>query len=368
MTIAYSEATQPLTLTSNDDTSEFGFTVFCAIATTTSTAFDDDVPPKPGSGSDRKPAASRSTRGTASAKRSESVSGQPSQNRSEPTKKPRLSLGPDAHKQSSVVYSAPGTTRLRESLLLPSESQDESGSQTSQSYEASRGQRGETGSQAGRDRSNSQLERTPGSQTEGAGPSKCSEEADPPLPRTSQRITMTQQEIMALSGMGDMNTEDLFTALDDAEEDDEMQGIKYDSPGRGGDEENIPLQASETVGRVSEPDLSIFDQRKQQSPTSEIRDDTVDEEGEAAQEEVFEPDASEEMPSTQKSGREVCGLTVSFCSGQLLIENSFRASSMTSELRSTPQSGSSSDMTSSPLILCIIYTMQYVHQTRISIC
>jgi len=359
LTIAFSEATQPLTLTSTEETSEDGFAIFCAIATTTSDAFDPPrckVQIRSGSSSERKVTRSLS----------ESDGNGPKRQMSEqPKKKTRLDFG-GSQRAAVVVNSAPATTSnggrdLR--FFLPSGRWNVAGSQTREAGPSGNQTEdaGPSGSQvegAGPSWNQTEGAGQRGSQTEGAGPSMS--QSDIPFPPKSQRFRMTQQEMLDLSGFQGVRPEDLVDEMDYAEEEEERQGIGIDGSQREGDENRPPVEMSQGESRLFEPDLTILVADERDVPRMERSEEPMqDERARAVDEESGLDDWEELMPLTQASAdeREVSLLSQSlrvFIASKL-TECSFHLSLTTSELLCCRRRVKTDKTTNQLVMGCIIY-------------
>ena len=270
LAIAFSEATQPLTLTSNDDNAEDGFTIFCAIATTTSDAFADVRDTSSNSisalGPDRKVTRAPSTSDQPTSIRRNRPSSE------QPRKRASLDFGGKLP-AAMVVTSAPDiarTSRAQEPLFLPG------------------------------------ADEVSDLQAHDAGPSIDGESrVFPPL---SQKVRMSQKEVMEASGLGDLGSDELLNELDDAEEEEERQGIGMGGIDTiGGHEEgnvNQTSQRRETgEERVSHQNLQGIDE--------DVVDDVpLEERLRVTEEDEFEPDDTQELPPSQSqpNRREVCRL------------------------------------------------------------
>ena len=269
LTVAFSEATQPLTLTGTVDTADDGFTIFCAIATTTSTAFDDEEAALK-SGSERKPP--RSTTNQRSDSGQNASHERPSSNRVQPERPrsaKRLEFGRASQQAAVILNSASVATRGRvSSLFLPG------------------------GSSQG----------PSGSQTDGVGPSRETASPESQMPSSTQKVRMSQKEVMDVSGFGDVDPEKLWEELDDAEEEEEMQGKGFGDVDQERDQAlakgNAQTLSDGGEGRAFEPAPDILEMNDR----SVLPEETMDIDGEEAQQEQEDFDSSDEIPSSQRDG------------------------------------------------------------------
>ena len=261
LNIAFSQSTQPLTLTSTDDSLEDGFTLFCAIATTTCEAFEDVPLEIKESGSHSSTKLSRPTKSNSEQvepliKRSRTVSAQP-------TKRLRLDIGGSqavAVVRSSNIAIA-RTSQAGQEPALPS---------LQQAY----------------DNSQPRLE---------GGGGTMEDPSDAPFPPLTQS-RMTQQEVLDMSGLGDLQMDDLVDELDRAEEEEEMNGLILggidpingisDLPDLGGGGEDE---------RMFRPDLTVFEEKDftQPQPPASASDKLEGLED-------LNPDEYDEMPPSQR--------------------------------------------------------------------
>ena len=268
LTIAFSEATQPLTLTSTDDNAEDGFTIFCAIATTTSDAFADVRHTASNSvsavGPDRKVTRTPSAVDQPTGSRRNRPSSE------QPRKRPSLDFGGNLP-AAVVVNSAPAiprTGRMQEPLFLPSADKESD------------------------------------SQAPDAGPSDYGETV--PFPPLSQKIRMSQKEVMEASGLGDLGSDELFNELDDAEEEEERLGIGMGGiDTTGGDEEGtasrtFPLGETGAESMIQR-DLPTLDH-------DAVDEDPLEERLGVTEDNELEADDTQELPPSQSepNHREVC--------------------------------------------------------------
>ncbi|ORY34976.1 Rad9-domain-containing protein [Naematelia encephala] len=220
LTIAFSRPTQPLTLTYNpqidEEGSEDAFSIFCAIATTSCDAFDAIK-----EGSEAKPTRSTSiTSDTASRPRASASE--------QPRKRARLSMAPASQptrvmsqreQVNVVVNSAPARVNAaedhqREGLFLPGASQ-------------------------------------------GAPASQQQEDETMLFPQTTQSRRMTQQEVLEVSGLGELDAAELLDEMDDLQDEEEREEMRL----RGENEdnaadENIPPQ--QVLSGVRHESATVF--------------------------------------------------------------------------------------------------------------
>lgn len=150
----------------------------------------------------------------------------------------------------------------------------------------------------------------PASQTEGAGPSNDVD--DPPFPplTQTQKVFMTQKEALDMSGYGDLDADDLMGALDDAEEEEEMEGLDLGGiePGKEDEVDEKGADGGEgdqtDGGRLFVPDQGILDGTPPDDPPQ-------DEPGDIEAEPPFDPRAAPddelmedddvELPASQRA-------------------------------------------------------------------
>ena len=201
--IAYSEATQPLTLTSISESpdsvnSTDDFEIFCAIATTTCEAFAS-VPTLTASGSDRKPTRT------------------PSESRAGPSRSDDTDLTRDDDQPGPNRVN--GTTPSRESPMMGDT--DPSRARSMSVNPKGKRARLDMTTQEGSSRRVTVI----------MGSSQAvKEDGDEPPSQSSQRVQMTQKELLEFSGLGDM--EGLEEMMD---EDDDEFAVNEEHDGQGGE-------------------------------------------------------------------------------------------------------------------------------------
>ena len=233
LSIAFSEASQPVTVTSRlespDEDAQGDFEIFCAIATTICDAFKDD----PKNGAERKPTMTPSE---------VSGSGRPSVGKA---------INSDRSKTTSNGTAANGAEA------------GDAGDQRRSRSESSAPQKKQRTklNMMSNSAANSQRDQ-PATVHALFGSQSHSGEHGDGVPGSSQRRQMTQQEVLESSGFGDMNAEDLMDGMDDAplDEDDISKegptdhGVREEAGREEDEQENIPPDGISAF----EPDRDVF--------------------------------------------------------------------------------------------------------------